>query len=497
MADRRKYDAVVVGSGPNGLGAAVTLAREGYSVLVLEAGDTIGGGSRTQELTLPGFYSDVCSAVHPLGAASPLFNSLPLHDYGLEWVHPDLCLAHPFDDGTAAELHHSLEDTVRALGRDGAAYERLMRPFVRNWDDLVRGVLRPVTRIPPPHPFLMARFGLKSLRSAEGLARATFRTRDARALFAGMAAHAILPLNRPLTSSFGLLLGAAAHGAGWPVAKGGSQAIVDALAGYLRDHGGEVATGRVVRSFDDLPPSRTVFFDITPGQFLAIAGDHLPSRYVRKLEKYRPGMGVFKLDWALSGPIPWKAEAPRRAGTVHVGGTLPEISAAERAVGQNRVPPKPYVLLSQQSLFDPTRVPGDGRQLAWAYCHVPLGSTRDMTDAIEAQVERFAPGFRDRIIARHAMSPSQLEAYNPNYAGGDIASGSHDGTQLFLRPTIALDPYRTPLEGVYLCSAATPPGAGVHGMCGYWAARSALGRELRSHARADRGQVCASKASTV
>ncbi len=483
MPARDEYDAVIIGSGPNGLGAAVTLARRGFSVLVLEAADTIGGGSRTAELTLPGFRSDVCSAVHPLGASSPLFRSLPLHEHGLEWVHPEICLAHPFDGGTAAELRHSFEDTVRGLGRDGIAYERLMGPFVRDWNKLVRGVLYPMMRVPPPHPFLMARFGLLSLFSAAGLSRTVFRTQEARALFAGMAAHAILPLDRPLTASFGLLLGAAAHGAGWPVAKGGSQAIADALASYLRSLGGEVVTNTRVRSLDELPRSRVVLCDIAPKQLLAIAGDRFPERYVRKLEKYRYGLGVFKVDWALSGPIPWQADACRRAGTVHVGGTLPEIEAAERAASHGRIPERPYVLVSQQSLFDPTRVPGDGRQVAWAYCHVPPGTTHDMTAAIEAQIERFAPGFRERILARQTMSPVDLEAYNPNYVAGDIASGSHAGTQLFFRPTFSLDPYRTPLKGLYLCSASTPPGAGVHGMCGYWAARSALRHELRDGPR--------------
>ena len=465
-------DAIVIGSGPNGLGAAITLAGAGRSVTVFEAQDTVGGGARSEELTLPGFVHDVCSAVHPLAISSPLFRSLPLERHGLAWVHPQLPLAHPLDGGTAAILHRSLDATAAALGPDEAAYRRLMSPLVRDWDKLVPQLLGPLLRV-PRHPLAMARFGLRAARSARGLAERTFRDEPARALFAGLAAHSMLPLEQPLTASIGLFLGAAGHAVGWPFARGGSQAIADALADHLRSLGGEIVTGRSVDSLDDLPPADVFMLDVTPRQATRIAGSRLPDRYVRRLARYRYGPGAFKVDFALDAPIPWTAEACGRAGTVHVGGTLAEIAGAERAVAEGGHPDQPFVLVAQQSLFDPTRAP-EGKHTAWAYCHVPNGSTVDMTDRIEAQIERFAPGFRERVLARRVTSPAGFEQHNANYVGGDIAGGAHDGLQLLFGPALRPVPYSTPARGVYICSSSTPPGAGVHGMCGYFAARAAL-----------------------
>ena len=465
-------NAIVIGSGPNGLGAAITLAGAGRSVTVFEARDTVGGGARSEELTLPGFVHDVCSAVHPLAVSSPLFRSLRLERHGLAWVHPLLPLAHPLDGGRAAVLHRSLDATVAALGRDGAAYRRLMSPLLRDWDGLAPQLLGPPLRV-PRNPLALARFGLRAARSARGLAERTFRDEPARALFAGLAAHAMLPLEQPLTASVGLFLGAAAHAVGWPFARGGSQAIADALAAHLRSLGGEIVTGRVVESLDDLPAAGVVMLDITPRQVTRIAGSRLPDRYVRRLARYRYGPGAFKVDFALGAPIPWKAEACISAGTVHIGGALAEIADAERAVAEGGHPDRPFVLVAQQSLFDPTRAP-EGKHTAWAYCHVPNGSTVDMTDRIEAQIERFAPGFRERVLARRVTSPAGFEQRNENYVGGDIAGGAHDGLQLLFGPAVRPVPYSTPARGVYICSSSTPPGAGVHGMCGYFAARAAL-----------------------
>lgn len=470
------WDAVVVGSGPNGLAAAITIARAGRRVLVLEAKSSPGGGSRTAELTLPGFRHDVCSAIHPLGAASPFFRSLRLERFGLEWLHPEVLLAHPLEGGRAGVMYTSLEETAAALGPDGNAYRRLLGPLVRQWPALLPSILGPVLRV-PRHPLAMARFGLAALQPATWLIR-RFETDEARGLFAGQAAHAMVPLDSFQTSSFGLVLAASAHSAGWPVAKGGSQAIVDALAACLRSLGGEIECDRPVRTLDDLPPARAYLFDVTPRQLLHIAGSRLGGIYRRQLEGYRYGPGVFKLDYALSGPMPWTNPEARRAGTVHVGGTVEEMAEAEHEVGRGYHPEHPLVLVAQQSVADPSRAPA-GQHTLWAYCHVPNGSTFDMTGRIERQIDRFAPGWRDLILARATMGTGDYERYNPNDIGGDIGGGASDGLQLLFRPVPRLNPYRTSLPGVYLCSSSTPPGGGVHGMCGYRAARAALGKELR------------------
>jgi phytoene dehydrogenase-like protein len=467
------YDAAIVGAGPNGLAAGITLARAGKSVLVLEAKETIGGGTRSAELTLPGFVHDVCSAVHPLGVASSFFRDLPLAEYGLEWIFPPVCVAHPLDDGTAVLVHGTVEETGTNLGTDAAAYCRLMGPLVAGWQGLLDDLLGPL-RV-PRHPLLMARFGLAGLLPAVTLARCAFRGERARAAFAGMAAHAMMPLSMPATAAFGLVLTLVAHAIGWPMPRGGSQRIADALGAHLRSLGGRIVTGHPVRSIADLPDTRAVLFDTSPRQLVQIVGEQLPAGYRRALSRYRYGPGVFKVDYALDGPIPWRAQDCFQAGTVHVGGTLEEIASAEAATWQGKHPERPFVLVAQQSLFDPTRAP-EGKHTAWAYCHVPHGSTEDMTDRLEAQLERFAPGFRERTLARHVFAAADMEAYNPNYVGGDINAGVQDLRQLFTRPVARLDPYSTPVQGLYLCSSSTPPGGGVHGLCGYYGARAALRR---------------------
>ena len=467
-------DAVVVGSGPNGLAAAITLARAGQSVLVLEAAERAGGGARSEELTLPGFVHDVCSAIHPLAAGSSFFRQLPLDAHGLEWVHPRSPVAHPLPDGSAVVLERSLDATADSLGDDAARWRSLVGPLVSHWDELVEALLGPMLRV-PRHPLTLARFGLRGVWPAKVLANRSFRGERARAVFAGLAAHAILDLRSPLTGVFGLTFAASAHAVGWPAVRGGSQRLADAMVSYLGSLGGEVVTGHPVRSMADLPPARAVLFDVTPRQLVAIAGDRLNGTYRRRLARFRYGPASFKLDYALDGPVPWKAQECARAATVHVAGTGDQVAAAESEVMRGRHPERPFVLCVQPSLFDDTRAP-PGKHTLWVYCHVPHGSTVDMTERVEDQIERFAPGFRDRVLARHVMTPRDIEAHNPNCVGGDIAGGSHGGLQLLARPVLSANPYRVPLDGpaAYLCSSSTPPGAGVHGMCGWWAARSAL-----------------------
>ncbi|HEY6348061.1 MAG TPA: NAD(P)/FAD-dependent oxidoreductase [Candidatus Angelobacter sp.] len=462
-------DAIVVGSGPNGLAAAIRMAQAGWSVLVLEGGGTAGGGVRSAALTLPGFIHDVCSSVYPLAVCSPFFRALPLEHHGLQWAYPPAALAHPLDDGPAAVLHSSLKETAETLGSDAKNYQRLMEPLVARWQDLLEDILAP-PRL-PRHAFLFAKFGKQAIRSATGLANARFKTERARAFFAGMAAHAILPLENLSTAGVGLMLAILGHAVGWPFVRGGAQQLTNALVSLLQSLGGQIITGCAVETLDQLPPARAVLLDVTPRQLLKIAAGRLPDFYSRKLARYRYGMGCFKLDWALHQPIPWRAPECQRAGTIHLGGTLAEISDSERSSWKGQPTGRPYVLLSQPSLFDPTRTP-EGKHTAWAYCHVPNGYAGDRTAAIEGQIERFAPGFRDCIAARSVLSPADLENDNPNLVGGDIAGGAADLNQLFFRPTASL--YRVPIDGVYLCSSSTPPGAGVHGMCGYFAAEMAL-----------------------
>ena len=481
-AATRSLDAIVVGGGPNGLAAAIELARAGRSVRVYEAADTVGGGTRSAELTLPGFVHDVCSAAHPLGIASPFFRSVDLAGRGVEWVHPEVPVAHALTPARSVLLERDLSHRGAALrpalGDDAAAWARLFGPLAGEWERLVPELLRPVVR-PPRHPILMARFGLPALLPATALARLAFRGPEARALFAGISAHAMLGLGRPVSASFGLVLGLLAHAVGWPLARGGSGRIAAALEAEANALGVELETGRRIGSLDELPTARAVLLDLTPRQVLAVAGDRLPAGYRRRLEGYRYGPGVHKLDWALDGPIPWRDPQTGRAGTVHLGGSMRDVRAAEDAVHAGGVAERPFVLLVQPTIADPSRAPA-GKHVAWAYGHVPNGWTGDATEAIEAQVERYAPGFRDLVLARSVRNAGAMEAYDANYVGGDINGGVQDLRQLAFRPVPRWNPYTTPEPGLFLCSSSTPPGGGVHGMSGVHAARAAAGRLRRS-----------------
>lgn len=470
----KKYDAVVVGSGPNGLAAAIRLSQAKLSVLLIEAKNTIGGGMRSQELTLPGFIHDVCSAVHPLGIGSPFFRTLPLEKHGLKWVQPICPLAHPFKDGTFVALHRSIEETSHGLNRDGIEYGKLMQPFVSNWDPLLSEILAPLHF--PRSPLLMARFGFYGMRTAEGLAKKLFKQPQAQALFAGLAAHSNMPLDCHVTAAFGLVLGILGHAVGWPIPYGGTQSLANALASYFCSLGGEIITNTTVNHIKEIS-ARAIFLDVTPKQLLDIVDD-FPTGYRDRLRKYRYGPGVFKMDWALKHPIPWKAKECAKAATVHLGGSLEEIAKSEALVSEGKIPRNNFIILVQPTLFDSSRAP-PGKHVAWAYCHVPNGSAYDMTSQIELQIEKYAPGFIDCIIGRKTRSAVEMEAYNPNYVGGDISGGVEDIYQLFTRPVARIVPYSTPMKGIYICSSSTPPGGGVHGMCGFHAAEAALKQIFR------------------
>lgn len=469
-------DAIVVGAGPNGLAAAITIARAGRSVMVLESADRVGGGTRSGELTLPGFVHDICSAIHPLAVASPCFRDLPLDKFGLHWIHADLPLAHPIADDRATAVYRSLETTAEQFGRESLAYRKLLQTFCEHSQSLLTDVLAPLHF--PKNPWLMTQFGWHGIRSAAGLMDRLFQDSGLRGMFAGMAGHSMMPLNHSLTAAVGLMFCVSAHSTGWPFPRGGSEQIAIALRQYFETLGGEIVVDRHVNTLSELPPAKAILFDVTPRQLIEIAGDSLPQSYRRRLQKFRHGPGSFKLDWALAEPIPWKAEACQRAGTVHVGGTFEEIAAAEQHVADGQVADRPFVLVSQQSLFDRSRAP-QGQHTGWGYCHVPNGCEIDMTERIESQIERFAPGFRDLILARKKMLPRELQQYNPNYLGGDISGGVMDIWQTFARPVSIFHPYQTPAKHVFLCSASTPPGPGVHGMCGWHAAQAALRTVLR------------------
>ena len=467
----REYDAVVVGSGPNGLAAGIVLARAGLRVLIREGADTPGGGARTEPLTLPGYVHDVCSAVHPLGLSSPFFRRLPLAAHGLEWIQPPAPVAHPLDDGSAVLLEHSTRAMRHQVGPDGEAWRRLMDPFVAHWQRLFADALGPLKW--PHDPVLLARFGLVALPATTWLTRALFRGERARALFAGIAAHATLPLRRPPSAAFGMILGLAGHAVGWPIPRGGSASITAALVSYFRSLGGVLETNSRVESLDDLPRSRVVLLDLTPREIMRVAGSELSPMYRAQLERFRYGLGTFKLDWALDAPIPWRAPEVASTATVHLGGTLDEMDRSREQEWSGKPADRPFVLVVQPTLFDASRAP-EGKHVAWAYCHLPNCSTFDMSERIEAQIERFAPGFRNRILARHVLTPADFERHNPNMVGGDLSGGEATLMQLFFRPALRPVPYPTPAPHIFICSSSTPPGAGVHGMCGFHAARTVL-----------------------
>lgn len=474
MQSKPDYDAVVVGSGPNGLASAILLQQHGLQVILIEGKDQVGGGLRTKELTLPGYLHDVCSAIHPLAVSSPYLQTLPLSKFGLEYIYPEISAAHPFDDGNAAILTSSLTGTASLLGSDEQPYKRLIKPVVDTWPGIAPDVLGPLHW--PKHPLAMARFGLKAFLPATTLAK-QFKSTQARGLWAGMAAHAIQPLTNLTTAAVALVLLSQGHSKGWPMPKGGSQQIANAMAAYFLSLGGKIETNTYITSMNQLPLAKAFLFDVTPRQLLQIAGHRFSSLYQYQLQRYKYGMGVFKVDWALNEPIPFTAAQCRQAGTIHLGGTLEEIAVGEQAMANGKHAEKPFVLLAQQSIFDSTRAP-QGKHTAWAYCHVPHGSTTDMTTVIENQVERFAPGFKDLILARSTMNTRQMEDYNPNYIGGDINGGMLNLSQLFTRPALRWSPYRTSAKGLYICSSSTPPGGGVHGMCGYYAAKRVLKDEF-------------------
>ena len=471
----KEYDAIIIGSGPNGLSSAITIAREGYSVLIIEGAKVIGGGVRSDYITDSEFKHDTCSAFYPFGISSPFFKSLDLESYGLEWIQPQAPVGHPLDNGESVILERSVNKTADSLGIDAVSYKNIFGPLVKNWPYLVEDILGPLRL--PKHPFKTAMFGLLGARSALGLVQSKFKCQRAKSLFTGIAAHSSQPLNSPFTAGIGLALNIAGHYSGWPIAKFGSQSITDALEKCFLSYGGEIETGHFVSSLNELPNSKIILCDMTPKQLVTIAKNQLGKRYVKSMNRFRYGSGVFKIDWALKGPVPWLSKDCSRAGTIHLGGTSLEIANAEKEVAMGKHPQKPYVLIGQQSLFDETRAP-NGKHTLWGYCHVPNGSTKDMTGQIENQIERFAPGFKDLIIQTFTKNSTEMEKYNPNYIGGDIGGGIQDFKQLFTRPDWSLTPYATPTKGLYFCSSSTPPGSGVHGMCGYLAAKVALKREL-------------------
>jgi phytoene dehydrogenase-like protein len=477
MWKRSSYDAIIIGSGPNGLSAAIHLARNGLSVLIIEAHSTVGGGTRSAELTLPGFIHDICAAVLPLSLNSPFFKTLPLDQFGVKWIHSPVPLAHPLDNSKSALVYRSIEETARSLGGDGNAYRRLYEPILHSWDQIGADLLGPL-RVPPKHPIESARFSLQALQPATVLAKRYFRQEQAQAIFAGMAAHSIMPLEKVATSAFGLVTNLMAHTVGWPLVKGGTQQLANGLAAYFISLGGEIVTDLKVNSLEDLPPAMAFLFDTAPSQMVKIVGDRLPEHYRRQIRRYRHGPGVFKMDFALDSPVPWSAQENKLAVALHIGGTLEEIAYSERMIWKGKHVERPFIILAQPSLFDAIRAP-EGKHTVWAYCHVPNGSTTDCSEAIETQIERFAPGFRERILARSTYTAAQMEAYNPNYIGGDINCGVQDLQQMFTRPVLRLNPYTTPAKNVFLCSSATPPGGGVHGLCGLYAAQNVLKNVFR------------------